>query len=180
MKRNALIAILLSSSLISQGCGSETTLNRIGAVVLVAVNAAQLEIDQLLAQGQITKEKRDQLAAKIAVIRTKAEAFQALINGFAVIKPGDVPAVLLQINGLVALFDDILSDSALGNLAPTNGVIRALRYGVATLNVAAVVVAALFPPTQVQPVTQANRPVIGGEQKGIAPGKIKIPLPQKI
>src|SRR3990172_511222 len=121
MKRNILLAIL-SCSLIFQGCGSETTLNRVGAVVLVAVNAYQLELDQLLSQGQISQEKRDKLFAQSVLIKSKAEEFSKLINGFAVIKAGDIPQIILQINGLVGLLDRSLAD--LAGLSPTNGAIR--------------------------------------------------------
>lgn len=172
MKRSVLL-LVLSVSLAFQGCGSETTLNRVGAVVLVAVSAYQLELDQLLAQGQISQEKRDKLFAQSVLIKSKAEEFSKLINGFAVIKAGDIPQIILQINGLVGLLDRSLGE--LAGIAPTNGAIRALRYAVATLNVAAVVVAALFPPAQqIQPSS------VQISEKGIAPGKIKVPLPPRI
>lgn len=159
------------------GCGSKTTLDRIGQVAVTAAFAYQTQLDSLLAGGSISQEQYNKLKPGADAALLNAKEFAAVVSGFAEIAPGDVPRITLQISNLVSVFRNTLQNAALGGLAPTSLPVRILQYGIDTLLAASIVFAGLFPPPTVQSATRGNG--IPPAKKNLKVTKLQLPATSK-
>lgn len=167
------VFVLVLAVLPLAACGKQTTLDRVGGVLLTAVDGYQLQIDQLKSQGVIDVEKYDRLTRKNGAIRAQVAELARVISGFGVIAAGDVPKILQQIDLVGGVVESSLSDPAWTSANANLGALQLLRWIRATLSTTAVVVAGLFPP-QPPGVTPASvKPT-----SPISAARVKIDLPK--
>lgn len=171
-RKLAIVLVIVLAVLPLAACGKQTTLDRVGGVLLTAVDGYQLQLDQLKSQGVIDAEKYDRLTRKNGAIRAQVAELARVISGFGVIGAGDVPKILQQIDLVAGVVESSLSDPAWTSANANLGALRALRWIRATLSTTAVVVAGLFPPKPPGVTPASAKPAPPREAR-----KVKIDLP---
>jgi hypothetical protein len=165
-----LLLLSLSFSLICSGCSKRTTLNRIGAVVVTSVHAYRIEIDQLYVAGNLSEPKYRDLKDQSQLALTRAEEFARRLAAFGSITPNNVTQLAIEVTNLTLFLEQLLRDAG---LLPESKAIRILSFAVATLNAAAIVIAAIHPGG----VVMATRDT-GIARKNPNPSQVNVDLPK--
>ncbi len=169
MKNFVVAIIIFALTLPLVGCGNKTTLDRVGAIAVTAVNAASIELDQLCAGGSLTSEKCDKLKPKLALAKVRAGQFRDQLAAFGAITPGNVSEITLQFASFTTFLQQILADAG---LAPDSLPIRILTFAVNTLIAASAVIAGIHPPAVVAAQKNAGIP-----RRNPTPAQVKVVLP---
>jgi hypothetical protein len=180
LTRGFVMLLIGVTVLTAQTCNKQTTLDRVGAVVVASVSLYGTEIDNLKSEGLIDDAKYERLKKKAKALDTSAADFSRALSEFGAIGKGNAPAFLQKLGAFTRIIETALTDVDLGGISETSKPVNALRYGRATLNAASLVVAGLFPPTppQAGPVTASGGTVARTFEQRTAQSQIKVTLPK--
>ena len=148
MRRAFSSLIIFAMVLPLNACGNKTTLDKIGAIVVTAVNAYALELDQLSVGGSISPEKYEKLRAQAELAKQRAAAFKLELDAFGAITPGNVSQIVLQFASLTTFLQRIIVDAG---LSASGLPFRVLTFAINTLITASAVLAGLYPPSGPSP-----------------------------
>lgn len=168
-----LLAVLLSGSLLFSGCSQKTTLDRVGAIVLTAVNAYLIEVNQLHLGGNLSVEKYSALKANGDLAKERAEEFARELVALGEITPGNVVGLTQQVASLTGFFRQLLPDAGLD---PKSKAIRILSFAIDSLDAASIVIAGIHPAAVV--ASNHNTGVLRPNPRSNAV-TIKIPKPDR-
>lgn len=150
MKRILAALLIFSLPLASVGCAKKTTLDRIGAVIITAVDAYGIELDQLKAGNNLSEEKYNKLKGQATLASQRAREFATKLSAFGTITPGNVSQITTLVSDTTVFVQTLLRDAG---LAPSSKAVRILDFAVSTLNAASIVLAGIHPG----PVVTAQR-----------------------
>lgn len=165
-----IILHILIFSLLFNGCTQKITLDRVGAIVVTAVNAYLLEIRQLHAGGNIDNDKYAALKANGDLAKERAEQFAQELHAFGQITPGNVAQLTQQVASLVGFLRQLLRDAGLD---PKSKAIRIVSFAIDTLDAAAIVIASIHPAA----IVAANRNT-GILRNNPTPSAVTIKIPK--
>lgn len=147
---------LVSLTLPLVACGNKTTLDRIGNVAVAAATAFDSALVQYLKGKSISQATYDKLKPRAEALIKEAKDYDALIDGYAEIGPGDVGAITAQTATLISRFRGTLQDAGLFGISPNATAIKVLNFAVDSLTIASAIFAGLFPPPAVVTAQAGN------------------------
>lgn len=163
---SALSAILLLQS----ACAQKTTLDRIGAVVVVAASAFQIEINQLCASGNLDAGKCATLRQRADQVVTRSQQFAGQLAKFGEITPGNISALTLQFAEITGFFQGLLVDAG---FSPASRAVRIVQFAIDSLIAASTVIAAIHPAG----VVKAQRSM-GIARPNPMPSQVQVAIPK--
>lgn len=162
----ALIALLITGSVMQMACGNSATLARVGNVAVQLAFGFESEVNALAAAGLLKGAKLDALKQNVAAAKTSATALNTYLLGLREVNANDKAQITQKVAELAAIIGSVLTSQEAFGLSEDQAVVKVLRYATISLNQVALVIAALkIPAAGVASV---------GQPSAISVSKIKV------
>lgn len=170
---SALIALLLTSTMLTSACGNATTLDRIGAISIQAAAGYKAELASLRVGGLLSEAKFARLDRQADALNISAKSLADFLNTLPGVTKENKAQILSKVAELVGLVSGIATNPDLIGAKADSTAVKILQVAIITLQNASIVVAGLNPPTAVRSAVATDEP-----KAPIALNKVKIATPK--